>query len=132
MYLKNARELFPIPWLCPLAKYVRPVDNRKSSRRNIRIVVINLAVSRSRDRVVIVSYQAIHVWSLSHQEELFRISIGQEAFVNCAALSEDTKIIVSGHRDSTFCRWNMSTGDPFKGLRQFIRKDNTLWLSEEI
>ena len=34
--------------------------------------------------------------------------------MNSVALSEDLKIIVSGHQDSTIRRWNLETGDPIE------------------
>ena len=71
-YLKSLTEHFPSHWLYPIAKCVGPEDNRESSRWSIGSIVRDLAVSRSRDTVVIASDEGIHVWSLSRPEELFR------------------------------------------------------------
>ena len=109
-YLKSVTEHFPSPWLYPLAKCVGPEDNRESSRWNIGDVVTDLAVSWSTDRVSIGSLKGIHVWSLSRQEELVRISIDRDAIVRCVELSEDANIIVSGHDDATVRCWNVNTG----------------------
>ena len=110
-YLKSVTEHFPSPWLCPLAKCVGPEDNRERSQWNIGNCVRDLAVSWSRDRVVIAADKGIHVWSLSRQEELFRIPIDQKAIVRSVALSRDTKVIVSGHGDGTVRRWKAHTGE---------------------
>ena len=87
----------PSPWLLPLAKCVGPEDNQEISQWNIGIVVKDISVSWSKDRVVIVSEEGMHAWLLSPQEELFRITIDRKAFVRSMALLEDVKIIVSGH-----------------------------------
>ena len=57
---------------------------------------MDLAVSWSRDRVVISSTRAIHVWSLKRQEELLRISMDLEPIVRSVEFSEDTKILNRG------------------------------------
>ena len=110
-YLKSVTEHFPSPWLCPLAKCVGPEDNRESSLWNIGAAVWDLGVSWAKDRVAVASYEGIDVWSLSRQEELFKISIDRKSLVRSVALSEDAKIIVSGHQDGTVRRWNVHTGE---------------------
>ena len=124
-YLKSVTEHFPSPWLCPIAKFVGPENNRESLNWNIGREVIDLAASWSRDRVVVASYEGIHVWSLSRQEELFRISIVDKAFENSVALSQDAKTIMTGHWDGTLRRWNgytdESIGEPITGLTRGMR-----------
>ena len=56
-------------------------------------MIWDIAVSWSRDGVVVASYQGIHVWSLNRQEELFWISIEWKAIVRSVALSEDIKLL---------------------------------------
>ena len=81
--------------------------------------MIDLTLSWSRDTAVIASDEGMHVWSLSRQEELSRISTDFKAFVSSVALSEDAKITVSGHGVGTVRRWNGHTGeyigDPMSG-----------------
>ena len=79
-YLKSVTEHIPSPWLCPLEKCVGPEDKSESSRWNIEIEVLDLSVSWSREIFVIALYEVIDFWSLSRQEELFRISIDRKVF----------------------------------------------------
>ena len=107
MYLNSVTEHFPSPWLYPMTKCVGPEDSREQSRWNIQWRIKNLSVSWSSDRVIIVSDSGIHVWSLTLQEELFLIP----TWAYCASISEDGKLIVSGHEDGTVRRWNAISGE---------------------
>ena len=52
-YLNSVTEHFPSPWLCPMTKCIGPEDCREQLRWNIGSAVRDLAVSWSRERVVI-------------------------------------------------------------------------------
>ena len=106
-YLRSVTEYFPSPWLYPMKKCVGPEDSREQSQWNIGARISDLAVAWSSNRVVIASDSGIHVWSLTRQEELFKIA----EVARCVAISEDGKLIASGHRDGTVRRWNGVTGD---------------------
>ena len=131
-YLKSVTEHFPSPWLYPLTKCVGPEDNRESSRWNIGSELLGLAVSWSKGRVVVASSEGIHVWSLSRQEELSTISLDACPYVKCVALSEDAKIIVSGHYDGTVRRWNVQNGESIGKSMSRHREQYFMWLSEGI
>ena len=100
-YLKSPTVYFPSHWLCQLIKCLGTEDIREQSRRNVRAKISDLAVSWSRDRVVIASAIGICFWSLSRQIELLRVPIDVEDSVDCLAMSEDVKCIVSGHESGT-------------------------------
>ena len=110
-YLNSVTEHFPSPWLYPMTKCVGPEDSRELSRWNIRFHVNDLWVSLSSDRAAIASNSGIHVWSFARQEELFKIQ--KSAY--CVAMSEDGKLIVTGHGDEMVRRWNALSGEPVGG-----------------
>ena len=111
-YLKSVEEHLASPWLCPLTKCVFLADSREQSRWGFNGYIRDIAVSWSSERVIIASTTGIEVWPLKSHKELFRIPIDTEECALCVAISEDAKLIVSGHQDGTARRWDANTGEP--------------------
>ena len=95
-------------------------------------VLSDLAVLWSRDRVIIESDGGIYVWSLSRQEELFRISIEPKAYENCMALSKDKKILFRVMEIVLFAVGTRILVSLSGNLCQVIRKKCSAWLSLRI
>ena len=114
-YLKSAEEHLPRPWLIPLTKCVFPAESREELRWGFGGAIFNVAVSWSSERVVIASSTGTEVWLLRSHKWLFRILVGTEEYELCVAISEDAKLIVSGHRDGFVRRWNAPTDEPVGG-----------------
>jgi WD40 repeat protein len=55
--------------------------------------------------------QSLHVWDLNNGQQRQRLS-GHTAFVSCAAISADSRRILTGSHDKTIRVWSTETGDP--------------------
>ena len=95
-----------------MTKFVFPADIREQSCWGFNRCIFNISVPWSSERAAIVSSTDIEVWPLWCHKGLFRIPIDTEESARCVAISDDEKLIVSGHFDGTIRRWHTDTGEP--------------------
>ena len=110
-YLNSIEDHLPSPWICPMTKCVFSADSREQSRWAFGVAISNIAVSWFSERVVIANTTRIEAWALKSQKRLRRIPIDAVKWAKCVAISEDGKLIVSGHRDGSVRLWHAHTGE---------------------
>ena len=115
-YPKSMEEHLASPWLRPFTKCVFRADSREQSRWGFNETIFDIAVSWSTETAVIVSWTGIEVWLLWGHKGLFRIPMAIGEFAFCAAISEDAKLIVSGHEFGGVRRWDAHTSEAVGSL----------------
>ena len=108
----SVEEHIASPWLCPMTKCVSRAGNREQLRWDFRGVINDIAVSWSRERVVILSLNFIEVWQPWCHKELFRVPIEADGRASFVTILEDAKLIVSGYEYGSVRSWDGYTGEP--------------------
>ncbi len=70
--------------------------------------VVHFYSTPATDRVVVGTTGQISEWSISTQKEL--CSFHPRSVLSCVAIDANARLIVSGHEDGTFMRWDAETG----------------------
>ena len=116
LYINSMTDHLSRPFVVPRCKFLGPEDSRELSllvipRGPYGDVVMDL--SHSKDIAVSGAGDEISVWSICTQKEVCSFSIpfvGCE--LTCVAISANGEVIVSGHEDGTFMRWDARSGEP--------------------
>ena len=117
MYLDSMTDHLSRPYLVPRCKFLGPQDSREMSvmaclKRPSDFVFIDF--SHSTDIAVLGAGDKISAWSAYAQKKLSSFSLPDTSKreLTSAAISANGELIVSGHKDGTFMRWDARNGKP--------------------